>query len=77
MIQQSIHRQSGLSYIPAPRYAGGMIDFHLTQPMEPGFVEGYTRRHIGMARPAFFCRLQPKVTENKNLHDCKDDRTQI
>jgi len=77
MIQQLIHRQSGLSYIAAARYVGGMIDLSLILPAKLASMEGYTRRHIGTAQPAFFCRFQPKVTENKTICSCKDNRTEI
>jgi hypothetical protein len=77
MIQPIPHPLSGLSYIPAPRYAAEMLDSRLSRPPEPGFPEGYTGQLLTAVKMEFFCRLQPKVTENKNLHDCKDDRTHI
>tara|TARA_R110000824_G_scaffold193673_2_gene376089 strand:- start:381 stop:614 length:234 start_codon:yes stop_codon:yes gene_type:complete len=76
MIQKLPHRQSDLSYIRASRYAGWMMNFPISRPVDMTFTEGHTRRHNGTAQSAFFCHLQPKATENKNLYNCKDDRTQ-
>ena len=64
-----------LSYIAASRYADQMVDAESDYPIGAAFLKGYTRRLHAMARSAFFCGLQPKVTENKNLHNCKADRT--
>ncbi len=76
MIRQKSNRQSGLSYISASRYADRMMDFRGSRPVETAFTKGHTLRRNGMTRPAFFCGIQPKVTENKNLLSCKPDRTQ-
>jgi hypothetical protein len=77
MIQPIPRPQSALSYIPAPRYAAEMLDSRLSRPPEPGFPEGYTGQLLTAVKMAFFCLLQPKVAENKNLYSCKDDRTHI
>jgi len=66
--------KSGLSYIPAPRYAARMMDFTLMIPAETASTKDYTRPRIGVAEPAIFCRFQPKFTENINNCFCKDDR---
>jgi len=70
MIQQLIHRKSGLSYIPGPRYAAGMLDSRLALLQEPDVLKHYTRRGCDPARTPVFCGVQTKIAENKTMSFC-------